>query len=100
MSNRIVNRKYDPPTHSDAFTWLENSGECGQEVINYIRELKRTERIKAVQAVITHFDDSASKSNDIHYMILATTASTMIENYLRDVLQVNKDEQRRIAETV
>ena len=99
MHNKI-NRKYDPPTHNDAFTWLENSGECGQEVINYIHELKRTEKIKAVQAVITYFDDSASKSDDIHYMILATAASTLVENYLRDELQVNKDEQRRITETV
>lgn len=98
--NNKMNRKYDPPTHSDAFTWLENSGECGQEVINYIRELKRTEQVKAVQAVISHFDNSASKSNDIHYMLLATAASTMVENYLRDVLQVNKDGQRAVTETV
>ena len=88
--SKQMKREYNPPTHSDAFTWLENSGECGQEILKYIRELERTAQIKAVQAVVTHFDNTANNSNDIHYMMLANTASTMVENYMRDVLQVNK----------
>ena len=89
--SKQMKREYNPPTHTDAFTWLENSGECGQEVLKYIRNLERTAQIKAVQAVVKHFDTTASKSEDIHYILLASTTSTMVENYLRDVFQVNKE---------
>lgn len=60
--SKQMKREYNLSTHTDAFTWLENSGECGQEVLKYIRNLERTAQIKAVQAVVTHFDNTANNS--------------------------------------
>ncbi len=97
--SKQMKREYNPPTHTDAFTWLENSGECGQEVLKYIRNLERTAQIKAVQAAANHFDNIARTTDDIHRAIVADTASIMVTNYINEVLQVN-DGQREVAETV
>ena len=97
--SKQMKREYNQPTHTDAFTWLENSGECGQEVLKYIRELERTTQIKAVQAVANHFDNIVKTTDDIHHSLAADTAFVMVTNYINEVLQV-EDGQRAVSETV